>query len=510
MSAITKRTSGTSFTTQSIPDAGPQKWTPEPYQLKACSWLLKHYCAGLFLDPGLGKTSISLAAIKTLRRTGEMPKDQGMLVIAPLRPVYNVWDGSNPDSEPRKWSDFNGLRTAVLHGPEKDQRLGQPADAYIMNPDGLGWLEEAIRRRKRFPFYGLVVDESTDFKHANTVRFGLLKSMLRKFQRRWILTGTPAPNGLLDLFGQIYILDLGNALGPYITHYKRTYFTPLGFGYGGYGTVALQEGAEEKIYKRIEPLILRMSEQDYLKLPRLVGAIGHRDTKPSLVKIKLPAKARAAYDQLEELFFADLEDGSITASNAGVKTIKLRQVTNGGIYLDKGGEEADRRGLRKWSLVHEAKSEAVAELLEELSGRGAAIAFEFHHDLERMRRHSELKNIPAIGEGSIKDDVLLARDLNSGKLKGVFVNPASFSRGSNMQAGADALIWHSMTYNWEHYNQLIRRFWRKGRTRPFFVYHVIAEDTVDLAMIHALRSKIRTERGLLDALRAYSFRRPRR
>jgi hypothetical protein len=478
--------------------------------LKACSWLLKHYCAGLFLDPGMCKTSISLAAIKTLRRTGEMPAKQGMLAIAPLRPMYNVWDGSNPDSEPRKWLDFNGLRTVVLHGKEKDTRLRQPADIYLINPDGLDWLLNNIRPGRRWPFYGLLVDESTDFKHADTVRFKLLRSILPYFRRRWILTGTPAPNGLLDLFGQIYILDLGNALGQYITHYKRQFFVPGGFGYGGWGNCYLQEGAEEKIYRRIEPLIYRLAAKDYQKLPRLIGAIGHEGTKPHLVKMKLPAKARKTYDHLEELFFAELEEGSITASNAGVKTIKLRQAANGGVYLDKGGEDVDKKGPRKWGLIHEEKTNAVVELLEEMSGKSAVIAIEFHHDLERLRRHKWLRNMPAIGEGSIKDDVLLARALNQGQITKVAVNPASFSRGSNMQAGADALIWHSMTYNWEHYWQLVLRFWRKGRTKPFFVHHLIADSTVDLAMVYALSRKVKTQNGLLDALRAYSFRRPRR
>lgn len=486
----------------------PVPWKPHDYQLKATRWVLQHGCSGLFLDPGLGKSSIALAAIKTLRRTKAMPEKQGFLLIGPLRPIYNVWDGNNPESEPRKWTDFNMLTTTLLHGDRKDEALKKRSDIYLINPDGLEWLVSRVRPGSAaWPFYGLIVDESTMFKHANTNRFGLLKSLLPFFQRRVILTGYPAPNGLMDLFGQIYILDLGNALGRYITHYRRSYFNPT--GYGGYTWVP-QEGAEERIYKRVEPLVLRMSEKDYLKLPRLVGALAHEKTKPNLIRIKLPPKARKAYDQLEEIFFLELESGSVTASNAGVKSVKLRQVANGGIYIDKGGEELQPGGKRMWQLIHEAKSDAVAGLLEELSGRPAAIAFEFAHDLERLRMHRDLKNIPAIGEGSIKDDTLLARDFNAGKFPGLFVNPASFARGSNMQAGADALIWHSNTYNYEFYDQLIRRFWRQGRKRPFFVHHIIAEDTVDLAMTYAINRKSKTQGGLLDALRNYSFRRPRR
>ena len=485
-----------------------EKWRPEKYQLKAMSWLLSHGNAGLFLDPGLGKTSIGLGAIKTLRRT-EMPAKQGFLVIAPLRPVYNVWDGGNPESEPRKWSDFHGLKTSLLHGDGKNEALRTRADLYLMNPDGLSWLLDNVKPgAASWPFYGLLVDESTDFKHSNTQRFKLLRAILPYFRRRWIFTGTPAPNGLLDLFGQIYVLDLGNALGRYITRYRLDYFLPT--GYGGHTWVP-QRGAEEKIYRRIEPLVLRMSERDYLKLPRLLGALSHEGTKPALVRVKLPEKARRVYDQLEELFFIELENGSVTAANSGVKSIKLRQIANGGIYVDKGGEETEggqtAKNNRKWNLVHEAKTDAVVELLEEL-GKTAVIAYEFHHDLARMRLHPMLKNVPAIGEGSIKEDTQLASALNHGDIRTLFVNPASFSRGSNMQAGADALIWASMTYNYEHYDQLVRRFWRKGRVRPFFVYHIIAEETVDLAILQAIGMKNRTQRGLLDALRSYSLRRP--
>lgn len=487
------------------PDVAPIKWHPEKYQLKAVRWLLSHAGAGLFLDPGLGKTSVTLAALKVLRREGMLKK--GALVVAPLRPLYNVWDSENPDSEIRKWIDFADITTVMLHGDDKDAQLKKKADIYLINPDGLDWLFSKCGSDK---FDVLVVDESTMFKHSNTQRFKLLRGFLPFFRRRWILTGTPSPNGLMDLFGQIYILDFGNALGKWITQYRRAFFDPT--GYGGYTWVP-QKGAEEKIYQRIEPLVLRMSEEDYLKLPPLIGALAHTKTRPSLVKVALPPAARKVYDQLENLFFTELEEGSVTAANAGVKSVKLRQVANGGIYLDKGAEEAEagrRSGKRRWSLVHEAKTEAVVELLDDLGGKASVISFEFHHDLDRMRNHKRLKNVPAIGEGSIHDDVLLAQDWNRGKLQELFVNPASFSKGSNMQRGGDALIFHSMTYNFEHYDQLIRRFWRKGRKRPFFVHHIIAEDTVDLAIIQSVNRKNRVQRGLLDALRAYSFRRPRR
>lgn len=491
-------------------ETGRLKWVPEPYMMKAVRWLLSHAGAGLFLDPGLRKTSITLAALSVLKKNGELRK--GALVVAPLRPLYNVWDSDNPDSEPRKWQEFEHFKIVMLHGNDKDEMLKQKADIYLINPDGLDWLISKIGPSR---FDVLVVDESTMFKHANTQRFKILRAYLSNFARRWILTGTPSPNGLMDLFGQIYILDFGNALGRYITHYRRNFFDAVGFG--GY-TYVPQKDAEQRIYKRIEPLVMRMDEKDYLKLPRLIGALAYPKTRPSLIEIELLGKARKVYDQVEELFFAELEDGSVTAANAGVKSIKLRQVANGGIYLDKGGEDADAKGPRKWSLVHEQKSDAVVELMDDLDGRQSVIAIEFRHDIARLRQHKRLKNVLAIGEkkgaAGVKEDVLIASDFNRGKISELLVNPATFSRGSNMQgrgkAGADALIFHSNTFNFEHYDQLVRRFWRSGRVRPFYVHHVVAKNTVDQAMIYAINRKNKTQRGLLDALRAYSFRRPRR
>jgi SNF2 family DNA or RNA helicase len=473
-----------------------RKWTPHPYQVKAMRWLLSHGGAGLFLDPGLGKTSITLGALKVLKREGMLR--QGALVICPLDPLYNVWDGDSPDSEIRKWSDFEGMTTSLLHGPDKLEALRAKADIYLINPEGLQWLMQHLGRRR---FDVLVVDESTTFKHANTERFKLLRPLLPTFARRWILTGTPSPNGLIDLFGQIYILDLGNALGAYITWYRRSYFDEVGQGIW----VLRDEKAEQRIYRRIEPLILRMSETDYLKLPPLVGAL--TGAQPSIIKVAIPAKARKHMDQLEELFFAELEEGSITAVNAAVKSMKLRQAANGGVYLDA---EPGARGPRKWAHLHDAKTDAVVRLLDQMGGRQAAIAVEFHHDVERLRMNQRLRNTPAIGEGTKREDRALVADWNRGRLPEVIVNPASFSRGTNAQQGGDALIFHSLGYNFEHYWQLIKRFWRQERKRPFFVHHVIAENSADLATVASLRSKNSTQRGLLDALRAYSLRRPKR
>ena len=484
-------------------------WKPRKYQREAMEWLAERGSAGLFLDPGLGKTSITLGVIKTLYEIGEVPRGKSVLVIAPLRPAHLVWP-----REAAKWQQFADLRVSVLHGAKKDALYDEPAHVQVINPEGLGWLLSRVARRRTWPWHALVVDESTKFKHTNTERFKLLRPVLSKFHRRWILTGTPAPKGLLDLFGQVYILDLGAALGRYITHYRRAYFAPT--GYGGYTWVP-QTGAEKKIYARLAPYILRMSEDDYLKLPPAVGNFNNPKSAPNIVRVKLPPKARETYAQLEDLFFAELKAGSVTAANAGVRSMKLRQVANGGIYLDKGGDEdADdvrvrRRGAaRRWALVHHEKSEAVAELLDELSGKPTLVVYDFHHDLERLRMHKDLRTIQQFPTGNTREDARIESAWNAGLISALFVNAQSIAHGLNLQEGGRAVIWHSLTWNWEHYWQLIKRVWRQGQTRKTFFYHIVAEDTVDDVMCAVLRAKGTNERALLDALRAYSFRRPAR
>lgn len=483
----------------------PEVWKPDPYMVEGVSWLVRHGAGGLFLDPGLGKTSITYAAAASLRKHVRAARRLPFLVIAPLRPCYLVWP-----REARKWKQFRDLRVEVLHGPKKREALNRSADVYVMNPEGLEWLIDEINARGDFPFYGLVVDESTAFKYTNTKRFKLLKALLHHFSLRWILTGTPAPKGLLDLFGQIYIVDQGQALGAYITHYRRKYFAPT--GYGGYTWVP-QTGAEEKIYERIAPLVLRIPDS-VLKLPPIIGNFNNPKKPPSIIRVELPPKARAAYDQLEELFFTELRDGSVTAVNAGVRSMKLAQMANGGLYLDKGGDEDadDVRPNRKrrWSLIHEAKSDAVAELLDELSKQPTLITFDFHHDLERLRKHRDLRNVPHMGSGNTpKEDAALEAAWNRGELDALFVNAQSVAHGLNLQQAGRAVIWHSLTWNWEHYWQLIKRLWRKGQRRKVFVHHVVATDTVDEAKVLALSAKGATERALLDALRRYAATRGR-
>lgn len=323
-----------------------RQWKPHDYQKKAIKFLLERPCGGLFLDPGLGKTSITLGAIKVLQSKG---LNKRTLVIAPLRVAHGVWP-----VEVEKWSDFGNLRVVVLHGPKKEQALKQDADIYVINPEGLGWLMSNKRFATLRPDL-LVVDESSKFKHSKTSRFKMLKTVLPKFARRWILTGTPASNGLLDLFGQAYIMDLGKSLGQYITHYRAKYFTPL--DQMGFKWVP-QQGAEELIYEALRPFVLRLAAEDYLELPQLIE---------NIIKVELPAKAMRVYKDLEDDMLSVLDDQSIVmAPSVAAAAIKCRQVANGGLYRSPPDVEdgSPPRKSNEWVVVHDEKIEALRDLVD--------------------------------------------------------------------------------------------------------------------------------------------------
>lgn len=424
---------------------------------------------------GLGKTSITLAAFKVLRKAGLVNR---MLVIAPLRPARSVWPG-----EAAKWDEFADLRVRVLHGPKKS--LKGESDVDVINPEGLPWLFGAVGNV--LPWEMLVVDESTRFKHSATLRFKTLRPHLCRFRRRYILTGTPAPNGLLDLFGQVFLLDLGNALGRYITHYRNQFFDSV--GYGGFTWVP-RAGADERIHEKLKPLVLRLAAKDLLELPPLVN---------NTVRVELPPDARRAYDAMESQLLAAVEDEVVTAANVAASAIKCRQIAAGGIYRD------DSDG---WLHLHEAKAEAVAELVEELSGKPALVAYEFRHDLERLRKVLG-KDTPHLGGGvSASEQLRIEAAWNAGELPVLLAQPASVAHGLNLQGTSAAVIWHSLTWDLEAYEQFVRRVWRQGQKERVVVHHLVAKGTVDEVILSALRGKDRTQRALLDALRAHVRKRP--
>lgn len=485
-------------------------WTPHGYQKRTMKFMLERACAALLLDPGMGKTSCVYGAVKVLMKRGLSTKT---LVIAPLRPCWLVWP-----AEQEKWTDFKGLRVEVLHGPHKDEALARDADIYVINPEGLEWLfgcsivrapyinkdgvekvhvkiKWDFKRFKKFGFDTLVIDELTMFKHPKSLRFRILKPMLRFFARRWGLTGTFAPNGLVDLFGQCYVLDMGNALGPFITHFQNQFFDK---SFDGFSFV-LREGAEEKIYERVRPLALRMEARDYLELPEEV---------PSTIWIDLPPKIRTMYDELEKSFITMLDDGSyVTAANAAAKATKLRQIACGGIYKKF---DSDGMPLQVTEAVnlHSEKTNALRELVDGCNGKPVLVAYEFHHDLDRLLKEFG-KNMPVIGAGvSMARCKEIEREWNLGRLGMLLGQPAAMGHGLNLQVACDRVVWHSLTWNLELFDQYNDRVLRQGNTsKRVFVDRIVARNTVEEAVILSLSGKDRTQQALLKALKTYAEQR---
>jgi hypothetical protein len=477
-------------------DLTPKPWVPAAYQKIAVKWLLEHAAAGLFADPGLRKTSICLAALKILRREGVLRR---VLVVAPLRPCYGVWDSRNPASELRKWTDFHDIQSVVLHGGDKERALDHGirngVTLFVINPDGLPWLMSGGRFQRLKPDT-LLVDESTMFRNTRTQRFKQLEPTLNYFSRRWILTGTPTPKGLLDLFGQVKILDLGRALGRYITHYRMKYFDQTGFG--GF-TWKPKPGAEPAIYKALATMVHRVDGEDAgIDLPKLVD---------NPIYVYLPPAARLAYDELESELITKIGNNTIRAANAAVATTKCAQVANGGLYLPGpvGPDGIPIKAKRKWTNLHEVKIDAIEALRDELDGKPMLVTYDFDHDLDRLRKR--FGDVPAVGGGtSPAESTHYERMFNAGKLEMLAIHPAS-THGLNPQGGGCNLVWGSLTYNMEHYEQTWRRLVRSGqKSRRVMNHLLIAKDTVDEFKVIALRRKAKGQTALLDALRTYAQR----
>lgn len=467
-----------------------KKWSPHTYQRKGVKFLLEHAAAALFWDPGLGKTSVTLAAFSFLKKQKVATK---ALVIAPLRVAHNVWP-----NEIAEWADFNHLKVCVLHGPKKEELLQSDADIFVINPEGLEWLIYGqgnprkifdLKAWRKLGFDTLIIDELTKFKHSKGVRFKALKHVLGTFARRWGLTGSPAANGLLDLFGQCYVLDEGHSLGRYISHYRAEYF--LNPDNQGWSWV-LKAGAAERIYERIRPLALRLAAEDYLDMPPLVDVWD---------MLELPPKMRRIYEDIEEALLAKVEDKRIVAANAAAVSAKLRQIANGGVYID-GDIAAIIDGRERSTLhLHDVKTEWLQDLVESLNGSPLLIAYEFKHDLERIQK--AFKDIPYIGGGvstaQAKDHI---KAWNAGEYPVMAVHPASAGHGLNLQGGSAAhLAFYSLTWDFDQYDQLIRRIWRQGtKASKIFRYHAIMKGTVDETMRHALAGKNRTQQALFKAL----------
>jgi SNF2 family DNA or RNA helicase len=453
----------------------PTQWIPHQYQERVISLFLRQGAGGALLDPGLGKTSISLAVAKILRQKGLIKR---WLLIAPLRPLYHTWP-----AEIEKWADFNDLNMHILHGKGRVvASIPEDTDIVGINPEGLPWLmhKDFPYRMKELSCNGLIVDESTRFKHSNTKRFKLLRPHINSFKRRYILTGSICPNGLMDLFGQIYILDQGNSLGPYITKFRQEYFSQVN-PFDPY-TWSPQEGSFDRIVDRISPLVIQLQAEDYLKMPEMVKID---------IPVQLDEQTMETYKSLEDEFVTLVNENPLIAQNAAVAGMKCRQMANGAVYV---GDKEDRTT----AIVHDGKLEALESLIEELSGAPTLVVYEFQHDKERiMKQHKQARAF----SGKEKEDRTLINQFNNGAVEMLVGHPQSMGHGLNLQGACHHVIFYGITWNFEFYDQVIRRVYRQGQESDHvFVYHIMSMGTVDERVTRVLKGKERTQRALLNAL----------
>lgn len=448
--------------------------------VRAVEWLMTHHSAGLPLKPGGRKTSITLCAFELLRRQGTV---KTMLVIAPLRVCRQVWR-----QEGAKWTQFKHLKFALLHGSKKDEALRSGADIYLINPEGVAWLCKQYMGRQ-LPFDIVTVDELTKFKNHQSERSKALRPRIDRVKWKWGLTGSLAPNGYMDLFGQQLLLDGGAALGRYITHYRDSYFQ---VDWNGFDYVLLPGGAK-RIVDRLAPYWFAVDESEYSQLPPLYD-------NPIMLDLDKPA--RATYERMKKDMLAELPEGIVTAANQAACYSKLSQMANGAVYVGDHKQAV--------SLIHDIKLDAIEELVEELNGEPLLIGYEFNHDLDRLRERFGVvdpvtgkKVIPYLGKGTTaaQEDRWI-RDWNEGKLPILCAHPASAGHGLNMQEGSAANVcWFGITWDFELYDQFIRRIWRSGTLAgQLFNHLLIVRGTIDELKLEALKGKDMTQTGLLRAL----------
>ena len=479
------------------------KYVAEEYHKTGIQFLVDHPQCGLFADPGTGKTGMTLAAFSAMKRAGLVNR---MLVVAPRLVCHNVWP-----NEVLKFDQFNHLSVAIFHGEDKDIRLVHEfieprADIVLVNPESLKWMLAMLsakwftrkRNTLRLPWDMLVIDESSKFKNHGSVRFKELKPFLPLFNRRVILTGTPTPHSLADLWSQMYIVDIGKTFGPTITGFRDAYFQ---IDNPKFYTYKLLPGAADSIHRAIAPSVLRFDESVF-KLPERVI---------NDVRITLGEKARCIYDGMERDLFAEMDGGEVTAPNTSSKYLLCRQIANGRMYDPKltqpDGDDGIDHG-RKIHQVHAEKLEALDNILDELQGKPALVAYYFRHDLTALTAHLEkrfkFKWCPFIGAGATMKDINKhIEDWNAGRLPVLVVHPASMAHGLNLQSGGNDLVFYGLTDNLEDYQQLMKRLHRRGVKGQVRVHRLIATKTIDEAVVAGLDSKAATQMELLNAIKQY-------
>ena len=441
------------------------RYNPHGYQVKATERILHQKKVGLFLDMGLGKTVITLTAIKELIEDFAVWK---VLVIAPKRVAEDTWS-----REHEKWDHLSELRISkVLGSPaQRMKALKTDADVYVIGRDNVKWLVELFG--KSWPFDMVVIDELSSFKNPSAQRFRALKKVMPLSDRVVGLTGTPSPNGLMDLWAEIYLLDRGERLGRTISEYREMYFRAgARNGYIVYRWEPYSYSQKE-IERKISDICMSMSAEDYLELPERID---------NEIRIRLSDKEQKLYDQMESDQLLRIEDEAVVALNAAAVMNKLLQMSNGCVYAD-GGDVV---------RIHERKLEALEEIID-TTGEPVLVFYSFKHDLEAIR-----KRIPEAGELKSSEDI--AR-WNRGETRVLLCHPASVGYGLNLQDGGHVIVWYGLTWSLELYQQANARLFRQGQQKAVIIHHLITDGTVDEQVMKALKAKDTSQSALLEALK---------
>lgn len=443
-------------------------FSPHNYQAYAINYIETHPIAAVLLDMGLGKTVISLTAIADL--LFDSFEAHRILVVAPLRVARDTWP-----AEIAKWEHLQHLTYAVCVGTPKERRaaLMAGADITILNRENLGWLIDSSGFD--FDYDMVIIDELSSFKNHKSKRFQSLMKVRPKVKRIIGLTGTPSSNGLMDLWAEFKLLDFGERLGRFITHYRSNYFIPDKRNGEIIYSYKPMPYAEDAIYRRISDITISMKSTDHLQMPELIT---------SQYEVQLSEEEEKRYEELKADFILELPEGEITAANAASLTGKLSQLANGAIYDDDG------------NIIefHDRKLDALEDLIEAANGKPLLVAYWFKHDLQRIKKRFDVREIK-----SSKD----ITDWNKGDIPVAVIHPASAGHGLNLQAGGSTLIWFGLTWSLELYQQTNARLWRQGQTSGTVVIeHIITKGTIDERILKALSLKEVTQNALIDAVKA--------
>lgn len=444
------------------------KYIPHDYQTYATEFIEWHPVSAILLDMGLGKSVITLTALHSLcLDTFEVSK---VLVIAPLRVARDTWR-----AEIEKWDHLHGLTYAVAVGSEAERRaaLRQKVHVHIINRENIPWLIEDSGIP--FDYDMVVVDELSSFKNHQAKRFKCLMRVRPTVKRIVGLTGTPSSNGLMDLWAEFKLLDMGKRLGRFITHYRDEFFRPDKRNGQVIFSYKPKDGAEEEIYRRISDITISMKSGDYLKMPECIQ---------SEVKVKLSKAERKLYEELKQNLILSVGGHEIDAMNAAVLSNKLSQMANGAVYDEN----------RKAIEIHARKLDALEDLIEAANGKPLLVGYWFNHDLERIKSRFAVREIKTSKDIS---------DWNEGKIPVGVIHPASAGHGLNLQAGGSTIVWFGLTWSLELYQQTNARLWRQGqKSDTVVIHHIIAEGTNDECVMKALRTKELTQNALMDAVKA--------